>query len=407
MKLINTSAVVLATSFSGAVLAQDQLNISAIINVGFTERDDFSGVAGYGVDEHGAGLKQGFWTDHTELAISAPIDDMFMGKLTIVLDEHEGETEVELEEAFIQTTALPYDLSLRFGRFLSNVGYLNGKHAHTDSFADRPLVYRAFLNGHYYDDGARLSWLAPTDMYLEFGTELLKGGSMPAYSEGDGIGAYSAFVKTGGDFNIEHSWQLGASYLGFDNDEGSCSSHAHEDEHEEPHVEPAIDEEHGHEAFGVCDFSGSKDYYMVDAVWKWAPNGNYKYQNFTLATEYFFVEEEGELHHEEEHEEPVTSLAEEHLDSIDVSHQGFYVSAVYQFTPNWAAGLRYSQIDFDEPYSDEFKPEVSTAMVEYRHSHFSTVRLQYNQDKSVEDITDDQITLQFNMALGAHGAHQF
>ena len=83
------------------------------------------------------------------------------------------------------------------------------------------------------------------------------------------------------------------------------------------------------------------------------------------------------------------------------------MSGVYQFAQNWAAGLRYSQIDFDEPYSDGFKPKVSTAMIEYRHSHFSTVRLQYNQDKSTEDMNDDQITLQFSMSLGAHGAHQF
>lgn len=399
-----TTAVVLGVSAVQVNAATDDINVSAIINVGYTEREDFQGIAGYGVDEHAAGLKNGFWTDHTEIAISAPIDDMFFGKVTMVLDEHEGETEVELEEAFIQTTAMPYDLSFRAGRFLSNVGYLNGKHTHTDSFADRPLVYRAFMNGHYYDDGARLSWLVPTDTYIELGTEVFKGATMPAYSDGDGIGAHSLFVKTGGDFNESNSWQLGASYIGFKNDEEFCTSHDHSEDEHEPH---ALEDEHG-EVFGACDFSGDKDYYIVDATWKWAPNGNYKYQNFTLSAEYFFVEEKGELHHEEEHEEHLNVFAEEpHHEELDAEHSGYYVSGVYQFTPNWAAGLRYSEIDFEEPYSDGFKPKVATAMLEYRHSHFSTVRLQYSQDKSVENFTDDQITLQFNMALGAHGAHQF
>ncbi|MEW6998235.1 hypothetical protein AADZ86_11065 [Colwelliaceae bacterium BS250] len=411
---LGLATFVLLNSASASANIED-LKVSAIINVGYTERDEFSGIAGYGVDEHSAGLKQGFWNDHSEISISAPIDDMFFGKLTMALDDHEGETEIELEEAFVQTTAMPYDLSIRVGRFLSDIGYLNGKHNHTDSFADRPLVYRAFLNGHYYDDGARLSWLAPTDMYLEFGSEIFKGGKMPAYTEGDGIGAYSVFAKTGGDFNLSNSWQLGASFLAMDNDTEHCSSHGHEEgEHEEgEHDEADGHVEDEHESFGACDFSGDKEYFMVDAVWKWAPNGNYKYQNFTLAAEYFQVSEKGELHHDEheEHEELEPQLvgsilADEH-ENIDVEHKGFYVSGVYQFAQNWAAGLRYSQIDFDEPYSDGFKPKVSTAMIEYRHSHFSTVRLQYNQDKSTEDMNDDQITLQFSMSLGAHGAHQF
>ena len=45
---------------------------------------------------------EGFGLGETELAISANIDDMFYGKMTAVLASHDGETEVELEEAFIQ-----------------------------------------------------------------------------------------------------------------------------------------------------------------------------------------------------------------------------------------------------------------------------------------------------------------
>ncbi|WP_371186610.1 hypothetical protein [Thalassotalea maritima] len=418
IKKLAVATMVASTSFS--TFAADNINISSVINVGYTERDEFNGIAGYGVDEHAAGLKQGFWVDHTELTLSAPIDDMFYGKVSLVLDEHDGATEIELEEAFVQTIGLDYGLSLRVGRFLSNVGYLNNKHAHTDSFADRPLVYRAFLNDHYYDDGVRVSWVAPTDLYLEIGSELFKGGQMPAYSDGSGVGATSLFVKTGGDINEEQSWQLGVSYLGFDNDKGACSAHdhgheedhAHEDEHEAEHEHEEGLEEHF--IAGACDFSGKKDSYLVDFVWKWAPDGNYKYQNLTFAAEYFWVKEDGELGHHEEHEEhgvhadEISMLAENmHHDEQHGEHHGYYVSGVYQFSPNWAAGLRYSEVDFDAPYSDGFRPSIATAMVEYRHSHFSTVRWQFNQDKSVEEITDNQVTLQFSMVLGDHSAHQF
>lgn len=74
------------------------------------------------------GREEGFGLGESELAISANIDDLFYGKLTAVIEAHDGETELELEEAFVQTLALPGGLSVRAGRFLSDVGYLNNQH---------------------------------------------------------------------------------------------------------------------------------------------------------------------------------------------------------------------------------------------------------------------------------------
>ena len=74
--------------------------------------------------------------------------------------------EVELEEAWAQTRTLPAGFQVRAGRFSSQLGYLNEQHPHTDDFIERPLLYRAFLGGHYFDDGVRVNWTAPTDLYL-------------------------------------------------------------------------------------------------------------------------------------------------------------------------------------------------------------------------------------------------
>lgn len=407
MKKTITSSALACCFLANPSFAANNLNISAILNFGYTDRAEFSGINTYGIGEHSEGLKQGFWTDHSEIALSSAIDDLFYGKLALALDEHEGELELELEEAFIQTTALPYALSVRAGRFLSDVGYLNNKHSHTDNFADRPLVYRTFLNNHYYDDGVRVNWLAPTDMYLSLGSEVFSGNKLPAYSKKN-VGAHSVFIKAGDDFNASNSWQIGAAYLNTNN-QGTCDSHEHE---EDIHTSADLGaHEHEYEeSFELCDFSGKKNYTLLDATWKWAPNGNYKYENFTLSAEYFIVHDKGSLSHEEHHEDEIT--ADEHADDdesllINAKHRGFYLSGVYQFTPNWAAGLRYSEINFKVPYDTDFTPSVSSAMLEYKHSHFSTIRLQYNQDKSSEALTDDQITLQFTMALGAHGAHAY
>ena len=95
---------------------------------------------------------------------------------------------------------------------------------------------------------------------------------------------------------------------------------------------------------------------------------------------------------------------------------GWYAQGVYQFTPNWRAGLRYEQLDSGTRdfgannanlVVDSYKPKKATAMVDYSWSEFSRVRLQFAQDKSMFGITDNQVTLQYIMSLGAHGAHKF
>jgi hypothetical protein len=46
-------------------------------------------------------------------------------------------------------------------------------------------------------------------------------------------------------------------------------------------------------------------------------------------------------------------------------------------------------------------------MLDYSHSEFSRLRLQFARDKSRQGITDQQIFLQYIMSLGAHGAHKY
>ncbi|GIU23613.1 hypothetical protein L2719_05175 [Shewanella schlegeliana] len=344
---------------------------------------------------------EGFGLGHTEFALSANIDDMFYGKLTAVVEMHDGETELGLEEAFIQTLAMPGGFSVRAGRFLSDIGYLNNQHVHTDAFSDRPAVYRAFLGSHYFDDGVRLNYVAPTDLYWTMGVEAFKGDNMRAadvHGERDfkNLGVYTAFTKIGGDAGDNGSWQAGLSYLR--NENGRLTA----DEHE--HV-AALDD-HGHDHSHSAQYTGENTY-VGDFVYKWAPNGNYKYQHLTLSGEYFRVTDFKPIEEHDDHD------SHGHGDEGKDYQEGWYLSSVYQFSPHWSAGLRYGQVDTQMMHGDHFDPqklketEVSLA---WHHSHFSTVRLQYTnqQGTNFDGIEDDNvITLQYVMTLGAHGAHQF
>lgn len=346
---------------------------------------------------------EGFGLGETELALSTSIDDMFYGKLTTVFESHEGESEVNVEEAFIQTMALPNGFTVRAGRFLSDIGYLNNQHLHTDSFTSRPSAYRAFLGGHYFDDGLRVSYIAPTDTYWLMGAEVFSGDSLRAADEDgerdfDSTGVYTAFTKIGGDIGIESSWQLGLSYLRNENGQLTAEDHD-EDEHEE-------DE---HADSHSAGYTG-KNTFITDFVFKWAPNGNYKYQHLTLSAEYFRVSDFmlAELHDESE--------AEAHQDEASNTkdyHQAWYVSGVYQFSPNWSAGLRYGELDSQlqhEEHFDQQELKETELSVAWHNSHFSTVRLELSHQSNVgfeQAQNDNVITLQYVMSLGAHSAHQF
>ena len=136
----------------GAKPAQDNA-FNPAIGVVFDGRyADFSSedsaIPGFRGGHESERAPQGLSLGHSEVTVSGNIDDKFRGNLTLGLGAHPGEaTEVELEEAYVATTAgsgLPEGLRIKAGRALWTFGYLNELHAHGDDFADRPLPYRAF-----------------------------------------------------------------------------------------------------------------------------------------------------------------------------------------------------------------------------------------------------------------------
>ena len=342
-----------------------------------------------------AGLgEKGFQLGHNELVIAANIDDMFYGKMTTVLADHEGETEVELEEAWIETLGLGGGATIKAGRFFSGIGYLNDQHPHSWDFADAPLVYRGLFGDAIRDDGVQLSWVAPTELFFKLGAELTRGAQFPAGGAADdGKGASAIFAKIGGDVGASHSWQLGLSHWQAEVEGRTSGGHVH-----------------GGGAAEIPTFTGDSAVNGVDFVWKWAPNGNSTERNFKLQAEYFVREEEGD----------VVLAGSDPLESTsyDGKQSGWYTHAVYQFMPRWRVGLRYDQLDSDNEGSDEavlgeagldnegHTPKRSTIMVDYSRSEYSRIRLQYAKDDSYED-SDNIVMLQYVMSLGAHGAHQF
>jgi hypothetical protein len=330
--------------------------------------------SGFPLVGEGAPSPNGFSLGESELAFASNIDDKLYGQLTLTASSEDGQDHVGVEEAYIDTTSLPANISLRAGRFYSDIGYLNSHHAHTDNFFDRPLPYQAFLGNQYGDDGVQVKWLAPTAMFLEFGAEAFRGGNYPSGgAQNGGLGTRTAFVHAGGDVGSENAWLAGVSML-------------------KTKVAGAED-----------GFSGDATLTIADGTWKWAPQGNYKDGGITLRGEYFLDNRDG----------VVADPADPTVVALwNGQRRGAYLEGVYRINRTWDVGYRYDRLwsDAGNPFSiagDSFDPYRHSAELTWRNSEFSLVRLQLSHDKPNADDSDNAVTVQYQTSLGAHGAHKF
>ncbi|GAC1629698.1 MAG: TonB-dependent receptor [Nevskia sp.] len=386
-----------ATLLSVPALAADAGNafnpkISLVLQGNFVNYDAESPalIPGYLLGNESGLRSVGLSIDETELAIESNIDDLFHGWATISLANDNGNTKVNVEEAFINTLTLPYGLAAKGGRFYSDIGYLNRIHSHAWDFADQPLVYRAFLSNQYADDGLQLKWVAPLDLFVEVGGELARGGAFPG-GGGDrpGVPAKSVFVHVGDDLSASSSYRAGLSYLHVSTDRRTTGEDAQ------------------------TAFSGRSGTAIADFVWKWAPNGNPTIHNATVAAEVFYRHESGALLYD-----PNTQAI---ASNYHGNQGGFYVQGIYQFVPQWRVGVRYDRLQANNAVSNPATgtsletlaengrhPQRYTVMLDWSHSEFSRIRLQYNRDESRPNAqADNQVYLQYIFALGSHPAHQF
>jgi len=344
-------------------------------------------LAGYSLGGESGLSSQGLSLGESELTLSANVDQLFYGKLTLAFADEAGNTEVGIEEAFAQTSALYDGLNIKIGRFFSDIGYLNQQHAHAWDFADAPLIYRALFADQYADDGLQFSYIVPTDMFLQVGAEVFSGSHFPASGEHNGVGSWTSFVKFGGDINTQNSWQIGLSHWQADIDER---------------------ETHSIDNIKTTLFSGDSKINALDFVYKWAPVASS--QNFKLQFEYFDRHENGDI--------ALDDFLSTDISSYKGHQKGWYTQGIVQLNSQWRTGLRYDHLSSysrgTKPLvlasagleSNGYNPRRYSAMLEWLPSEFSRIRLQYNNDQSYKN-TDNQVFLQYTFSLGAHGAHSY
>ena len=403
---------------------------------------DESAIPGYPSGHESERAPEGLSLGHTEVTASGNIDDKFRGALTLGLGAHPGEaTEVELEEAYVQTlpgAGLLDGMRVKAGRALWTFGYLNEQHAHGDDFADRPLPYRAFLDNAFNDDGVEVSLVLPAAVYAEFGGGLFRGDDRPFGGSDNGLRARSLYARVGWDMGRDAAVRVGAYLLdGKSRNRGGGHGHGHEDEdehahedehdhedehahdehedehedehahdehedeHEDEHAHDEHEDEHEHahhdhaEFFTDGMFTGTSRLYGIDVRFTLAPTGNARESEVIVQGEYFWRREDGTY-----------SLEEESEDFDSIAH-GWYVQGVYKPAPSWRIGARYARLSPPGGSDLDHDSQAFGAMVDWTNSEFGRIRVQYNHEDLNGREKDNQILVQYVMSLGAHAAHSF
>lgn len=390
----------------------DELELPGFVHGGGHDHDGHSHTSLAGDD--------GFNFNYAELHIGASVDNYF--DLSAIF--HITEDDIEVEEAFVVTRSLPYHLQLKLGKFKSDFGYLNNKHQHNYNFYEMPLVYSAILGDHgLTEEGFQFQYVVPSEQYIMIGIEALKGENERSYgNEGFTLG------EDDHDHDEEEHEDHDEHEEEGHDDEGHMTSI---DDTDFPslwiaYVKTSFDIGGGTVLAGVSMAKGDSRMNHLEDDNPHAYEGDNTLYGADLTYKYYFAADNAITWQSEYIYRKMdgTQYAENAVSgewqgvSMKKEQAGYYSELIYQNDKNWRTGIRYSalnQNDITVNGNVKDKPEdmyVTSAMLEYNPSEFSRIRLQYNHNSSLYDEDGEknnknEIILQFNYAIGAHGAHSF
>jgi hypothetical protein len=339
--------------------------------------------------------QRGFNARNIELAFDGAVDPYFEGFANIVFKlDNDNETEVEVEEAFMQTTSLPYNLQLKAGQFFAAFGRLNPTHPHTWDFVDTPLVNGLFLGPDGLRGvGAQTSWTLPLPWYsqLIFASQNGRGSTGFSFRNPGDDGMFFDRITTDRearglqDFvwipRFENSFNLSDTQTVLAGVSG---------------------------AFGSNETGANSrtQIYGADLLYKWKSShaeGGFPFVKWQ--TEFMYRRFQA------------GRGADDSFPVAETFHDwGLYSQVLWGFKKGLVAGIRGDIVDMqDSKFTDDLDRQPRwrlSANITWYPTEFSKIRLQYNQDfleqnffLSAREV--ESVFLQWEFILGAHGAHKF
>jgi len=313
----------------------------------------------------------------SELGVQAIIDPYARGDFFLSF----GEEGVNLEEGYITFTALPGGIVAKAGKMRSAFGKVNTLHNHVLPWIDRPVVTGNLVGGEDGIDDAGFSVTrilpAPKGLFLEGTAQLFRGDSADVFKSSQRSDvSVVGHLRGYGDISESTNLDLGVSYARGHNDLGS---------------------------------SFITNLYGIDATLRYKPLRRAIYKSFVGRGEFIWSQRQ----------QPGGAACLPGGCPLGTAPNfqrafGFYTSGDYQFARRWFVGGRFDRSD--RARDARITDNGASVVLTYWPSEFAQVRGQYRFTRygaSVSTLSPpgkedaNELLMQIQFSLGAHGAHPF
>ena len=316
-----------------------------------------------------------------ELNVAGSVDPFARGYAVInaSADPVTGDATVKVEEAAIQTTSLPWNLTLKGGRFFGEFGRLSYIHDHELPFVNRPLVLDQYVGGESKTDGVQLNWLVPIKHYVsltagmgdQFGDTPNNVGGIRHASGLNFWGRGSTYFDLTPDISLE----TGVSGLlnPSTNDRGGLL------------IQPDGSTLTEHRRLLVGG----------DLALRYFPLRNNQFKSLTWGTEL--------LYSDNRYLVSPTGVPGASDFNRTVGSFGLYSYLAYKFHRQWIAGFLFETME--NPQNSHDRTYAYSPYITWALSHWNQLRLQYTHTthNAVSPLKDDNaIYLQWAWIIGSH-----
>jgi hypothetical protein len=298
-----------------------------------------------------------FFQRSMELNIAASVDPFARGYavLNASADPVTGEATAGFEEAAIVTTSLPWNLTVKGGRFFAEFGRLAYIHDHELPFVWRPLALDQYIGGEARTDGVQINWLLPIPHYVSLtaGVGDSFGGQPNDFGNANAPRDYRKFTA----FNF---WGRASTY--FDVTDNLA-------------IEPGFswmfcpNELDRGGAFlqpnGNMLTERERRLLGADFIVRYQPLRNNQFKSLTWGTEVLFSRNRYN----------VTSPDGTPFPNINVPSYGLYSYLAYRFHRQWTAGFEFQYVQNAQDKHQQtyaYSPYITWYL-----SHWNELRLQY------------------------------
>jgi len=268
-----------------------------------------------------------------------------------------GEEGVDVEEGFATFTSLPAQLLAKVGRMRTAFGKVNGLHLHVLPWPDEPLPVVNLLGGEegWIGTGVSIARLLPVgDVFTEGTLQIFRGQAEGLFAgERRGDLSYNGHYRVFMDLTEAANLDLGLSY--------------------------------GVGPNGTAENADTR-LQGLDLTYRWKPLQTGSYRSATLR---------GEVYRSRREQPDGTQKA-----------IGWYASGDYQLAKRWFLGARYEASDHAD--DDSLRDTGAAGTLTFWPSEFSQLRAELRRRHySLTGETANELLLQLQFAIGAHGAHPF